>query len=165
MRFTKTRDLLRRMINTHRLLAAVVAMLAMFAFAAEESSSIGVVYPEVEEPYMGIFLQIIEGIKAGARGEVISYRIMGEASANAINAWAHSHSLKRVILLGRQNIKAARLLDPSIRVVVGGALVAAAADMPIFSAVSLAPDPESLFKTLKQIAPLIERVIVVYSPA
>ncbi|MES2354065.1 MAG: ABC transporter substrate binding protein [Pseudomonadota bacterium] len=157
-----------RVLDKCRLLFILIALFlatrAIVTFAAEESGPIGVIYPEVDEPYLGIFLQMIDGIKEGTRGEVVTYRLTGGADANALNAWAHDRSLKRIILLGRQSIKVARLFDPSIRVVAGGALITPAADMPTLGAVSLAPDPELLFKTLKRSAPSVERVIVIYSP-
>jgi putative ABC transport system substrate-binding protein len=149
----------------HFFFAVVLTTTAMPRFAIADSTTLAVIYPEVEEPYLGIFLQIVEGIKERAKGEVVLSRIKGETDANASNAWLRESSAKRAILLGRQGVKLAKQIDPEVRRVVGGALLAPGPDTSTFSGISLTPDPDRLFALLKRLAPSIKRVFVVFNPA
>lgn len=149
----------------HALIAAVFMIVTVPSRAVAESMVLGVIYPEVEEPYLGIFLQIVEGVKEKARGEVVLYRARGEVDTSSLNVWLRERSVKRAILLGRQGVKLARFIEPGIRVVVGGAILAPGVDGATPAGISLTPDPEQLFAMLKQLAPSTKRVNVIFNPA
>src|SRR5256885_1229434 len=136
--------------------AAIAILIFPFGAFAE---AIAVIYPDVEETYLSIYLQILDGIKEKAKGDIVPHQIKGEVDAPGLNGWLRSRSIKRTILLGRQSIKVANLIDPSIRVVMGGAILSPTPDTPLLSGISLTPDPERLFMTLRQLAPSIKRVI------
>lgn len=127
-----------------------------------ETGSIAVLYPDVEEPYRGIFAKIIEGIEAQVGAPVVSFAVGGARSAQDIMAQLKRQDIKVVIALGRQGMKAASTLDQEVGVVAGGVVSPPMGDGRSFPIVSLAPDPKMLFERLKHFMPDVRRVIVVY---
>ncbi|MES2951861.1 MAG: ABC transporter substrate binding protein [Pseudomonadota bacterium] len=131
---------------------------------AAENGHIAVLYPDLEEPYRGIFAKIIEGIEAQVGAPVASYAVGGANSAQDILAQLKRQDIKVVIALGRQGMKAASALDSEFGVVAGGVVSPPTGDGRSFPIVSLAPDPKMLFERLKHFMPEVRRVIVVFDP-
>ena len=129
-----------------------------------EAGAIAVLYPDLEEPYRGIFAKIIEGIEAQVGAPVASYAVGGANSAQDIVAQLKRQDIKVVIALGRQGMKAASTLDHEFGVVAGGVVSPPTGEGRSFPIVSLAPDPKMLFERLKHFMPDVRRVIVVYDP-
>jgi putative ABC transport system substrate-binding protein len=129
-----------------------------------EAGAIAVLYPDLEEPYRGIFAKIIEGIEAQVGAPVASYAVGGANSAQDIVAQLKRQDIKVVIALGRQGMKAASALDNEFGVVAGGVVSPPTGEGRSFPIVSLAPDPKMLFERLKHFMPDVRRVIVVYDP-
>ena len=126
--------------------------------------SIAVIFPELGEPYRGIFAKIIEGIEERAKMKVRRYPIGANPEAADLNLQFKRDGVKVAIALGRQGLKAASGLSRDIAVVVGGVLVPPEAENRNLSGISLTPDPALLFVRLKNLMPGIRRVIVVYDP-
>jgi len=131
---------------------------------AAESGSIAVLYPDIEEPYRGIFAKIIEGIEAQVGAPVASFAVGGALSAQDIMVQLKRQDIKVVIALGRQGMRAASALDHDFGVVAGGVVSPPSGDGRSFPIVSLAPDPKMLFERLKHFMPDVRRVIAVYDP-
>lgn len=129
-----------------------------------ESGAIAVLYPDLEEPYRGIFAKIIEGIEAQVGAPVVSYAVGGANSAQDMVTQLKRQDIKVVIALGRQGMKAAAALDHEFGVVAGGVVSPPTGEGRSFPIVSLAPDPKMLFERLKHFMPDVRRVIVVYDP-
>lgn len=125
---------------------------------------VAVIYPDLMEPYRGIFAKIIEGIEGNSRIQVRSYAIGPKLEAIELNKLLKRDGVKVVIALGRQGIKAAFTLDRDIAVVVGGVLGASEIDNRNVSGVNLTPDPGLLFVRLKSLLPNHKKVIVIYDP-
>lgn len=131
---------------------------------AAESGNIAVLYPDLGEPYRGIFAKIIEGIEAQVGAPVASLAVGGALSAQDIVASLKRKDIKVVIALGRQGMKAASALEREFGVVAGGVVSPPDGDGRLFPVVSLAPDPKMLFERLRHFMPEARRVIVVYDP-
>lgn len=131
---------------------------------AAESGHIAVLYPDLGEPYRGIFAKIIEGIEAQVGAPVASLAVGGALSAQDIVASLKRKDIKVVIALGRQGMKAASALEREFGVVAGGVVSPPEGDGRIFPVVSLAPDPKMLFERLRHFMPEARRVVVVYDP-
>ncbi len=129
-----------------------------------EPGHIAVLYPDLGDPYRGIFTTIIEGIEAQTGSRVASYAVGGDMTAQDIVANLKRQEIKVVIALGRQGMKAASSLEREFGVVVGGVMSAPEGGGRNFPVVSLAPDPGMLFERLKHFMPGARRVIVVYDP-
>lgn len=126
--------------------------------------NIAVLYPDLGEPYRGIFAKIIEGIEAQAGVRVASYAVGGSMTAQDIVIKMKQQDIKVVIALGRQGMKAAVGMEREFGVVAGGVVSAPEGDGRKFPVVSLAPDPGMLFERLKHFMPDARRIIVVYDP-
>lgn len=132
--------------------------------AAQPLRSIGVLYPDIGEPYRGVFTKIVEGIEEHARSRVVTRAVGANASAAEVSAELRRQDVRVVIALGRNGLKVAAGLDRDIGVIAGGVVSvpeAEARNVPIFS---LAPDPALLFSRLQLLMPGVKRIFVVYDP-
>lgn len=127
-------------------------------------ASIAVIFPDLGEPYRGIFAKIIEGIEERAKMQVRRYPIGANLDPAELHLRFKRDGVKVAIALGRQGLKAASGLSRDIAVVVGGVLVPPEAENRNLSGISLTPDPALLFVRLKSLMTGIRRVIVVYDP-
>lgn len=134
------------------------------AVLGSESGAIAVLYPDLGEPYRGIFAKIIEGVEAQVGARVASYAVGGSTTEQDILANLKRQDVKVVIALGRQGMKAASGLAREYGVVVGGVVSAPEDEARNYSVISLAPDPGMLFERLKHFMPSARRVVVVYDP-
>ena len=130
--------------------------------ASLAKGSIAVLYPNVEEPFRGAFIGIIQGIEERTKLRVRSYALDPKVDAAELNATLKHNGTKVVIALGRQGLTAAAGLDREISVLVGGVLLLS--DTDNLMGISLTPDPALLFARLRALLPELRRVVVVYNP-
>ncbi len=120
-----------------------------------------VVYPSVPAPFDQIFNEILEGIDTNHAGDIALKAITKKDSTEEVLEWIENIDSSMVIALGRSGYEVAKGLDDNIPAVVGA--------LPIkpngVSGVSLIGDPKLLFDALSVLAPQINTVHVVYSPA
>lgn len=136
---------------------------SLFVSETRAAGNIAVVYPDIAEPARTVFAKILSGIEAQA-GKVPSFQIGAGFNAQDFAAEIRRQDVKVVIALGRNGLKVASGLDPTVRLVVGG-VVSAPPEADARAMVhSLAPDPALLFQRLKRFVPGARRVFVVYDP-
>jgi putative ABC transport system substrate-binding protein len=126
------------------------------------AETIGVLYPDIGEPFRKVFSEIIDGIEEQASARVRSYPVSANQDGAELAAALRRNGTRVVVALGRQGIRAAAALDLPLGVVVGG--VATVADAERQVGISLTPDPVLLFAQLKILAPGVRRVVVIYHP-
>lgn len=145
---------------------ALVAVLAVTspAWAAGENG-IAVIYPNINEPYRGIFEKIIEGIEDKVGIRVSNYSVHADTNIAVLKASLLQQNTSVVIALGRQGMKTAMSLNNGIGVVVGGVLTMPGNEARGIQVISLSPDPALLFARMKALMPAAKRVFVVYDPA
>lgn len=145
---------------------ALVAALAVTspAWAAGEDK-IAVIYPNINEPYRGIFEKIIEGIEDKIGIRVADYPVHADTNIAVLKASLLQQNTSVVIALGRQGMKTAMSLNNGIGVVVGGVLTVPENEARGIQVISLSPDPALLFARMKALMPAAKRVFVVYDPA
>lgn len=131
---------------------------------SSNSNAIAVIYPNVGEPFRGIFTKIIDGIEDKTKIKVKSIPIENNMDATEVNAQLKKYGAKVVIALGRQGLKSAAGLDRDLTVVVGGVLTLPESERSSLTGVSFTPDPAVLFTRLKSLLPESRRVFVVYDP-
>lgn len=131
---------------------------------ANETGNIAVLYPDLGEPYLSIFLKIIEGVEAQVGAPVARFAVGGALSPADIVTQLKRQDIKTVIALGRQGMRVASVLEREFGVVAGGVVSPPESGGRSFPLVSLAPDPKMLFERLKHFMPEVRRVIVVYDP-
>jgi putative tryptophan/tyrosine transport system substrate-binding protein len=128
-----------------------------------QDALVAVVYPELAEPYRTIFAQMLQGVREVAGAGVVPLSLGADVEASGLAAYLRQSGIKKVIVLGRQAIKAASTLSPDVQVVLGGAVLAPSAETKLASAISLTPDADQLFAMLRQLAPEVRRVFTVFS--
>lgn len=146
-------------------LAAFVWLSPLVLAASDDPTrALAVVYPDIGEPYRSVFTAIIEGIEDRLKTRVSSYAIGTPGNAQALVRELRRREVRTVILLGRNGLKLASLLDRQVGVVAGGVLSVPEGQAQSLSVLSLAPDPALLFAQLKSMVPGARRVLVVYDP-
>lgn len=131
--------------------------------ASTADEAIAVLYPNLGEPFGTVFRQIVAGIEAGAPAHVTSIALPGTYAPERLAGELRDKGIRVIIALGRHGLEAAEGVADG-RPVVGGAVLASPGDRsPADTVVSLTPDPELLLERLRQIAPKVRRVFVVYS--
>jgi putative ABC transport system substrate-binding protein len=159
---------LRRALPAAAILRACVSLcawllIAIYSTAARAATHpIAVVYPDIDEPYRSVFTKIIEGIEDQAKSRVAAFAMGPNLSMQTLRAELKRQDVRTVIALGRNGLKSALELDPSINVIAGGVVGLPDADPRLHTVLSLAPDPALLFERLKTLQPSVKRVIVVY---
>jgi putative ABC transport system substrate-binding protein len=126
------------------------------------AAPIGVIFPDIGEPYRQIFSEIIEGVEDQARQRVRSYPVGNNADMGELSSTLKRNGTKVVIALGRQGSKAASSLEQQFNIVVCG--VPPLPDGERQVGVLMTPDPGLLFSQLKVLVPTARKVIVVYNP-
>ncbi|NRF69927.1 hypothetical protein HLB44_23250 [Aquincola sp. S2] len=146
-------------------LATLLATPAAAVFAqADAAPALAVIYPDIGEPYRGVFTKIVEGIEQQARGKVASYAVGPAGLSPEAQAELRKREVRAVIALGRNGLKAVGALDRSIAVIAGGVLAVPESEARDFAVHSLTPDPALLFARLRSLVPSARRVAVVYDP-
>jgi putative ABC transport system substrate-binding protein len=132
---------------------------------AVEGAQIAVIYPDIGEPYRGIFEKIIEGIEEKAGDGIAKRPLDSDANIGALKASLLRENTKVVIALGRQGMKTALSMKGDLGIVVGGVLTVPEDEARGQPVISLSPDPALLFSRMKTLKPATKRVFVVYDPA
>ncbi len=78
------------------------------AFPAPEPAPVAVLYPDVREPYRGVFLNIIHGIEEGLDSPASLHALAEGDDIPALGAQLARERVKAVIALGRIGLMAAR---------------------------------------------------------
>ncbi len=152
------------------LLALVVAIqLLLFALPVsaqvKATDDILVFYPDVPDPYVRVFSDIIDGIRSSYPGEVKDRVLARNASLDDVVAILDSTQLNTAVALGNQAMDIVQQLPPDYLTVSSAILAAPENVAPDFTAITLAPDPDELFRELVALAPHIKTVHVSYQQA
>lgn len=134
------------------------------AWAAEEDA-IAVLYPDIGEPYRGIFEKMIEGIEDKVGNRIASHPVRADTDIDVLKASLVRQNTKVVIALGRQGMKTVVGLGNGVKLVVGGVMTVPESEALGQPVISLSPDPALLFARMKMLMPATKRVFVVFNPA
>lgn len=149
-------------------LPVISAMLLGLTFSLTvqaQEPSVAVLYPEVRDPYRGVFLKIVRGIETELKRPVSQYLLKSDedASQSIIERMKAGH-IDVVISLGQAGLSAAKPISAVFPVVIGAVFVSPGQDMQGISGISLTPDPEVLLDRLKALVPGAKEVTVIYDP-
>ena len=143
-------------------MATALSCSVLGAFA--KGAAIAVLYPDVREPYSSIFKDVLEGIKREADGKVKSYALKKDESVANLKQWLRKQDPETVILLGNRGKSVAEEVQREFVTLTGAAILSDENINAGVVGISLAPAPSRLLSKLKQLAPKVRRVIVVYHP-
>lgn len=138
---------------------AISLGLALPRAVADDSATI--LYPDAGGAYRGVFESIVQGIE-DQRLRTRKIALRDDMSREEIASRVVASGSKSVIALGRQGLAAALELGADYTVFVGGISMQPNANKNL-AGISLAPDPALVFSRLKNIAPAIKRIFVVYN--
>ena len=147
----------------NRALLAIFCLFVLGAFAG--GAPIAVLYPDVREPYSSIFRDIVGGIKRESGAKVTTYSLKTEDSLEEVREWLDKMHPKAVILLGNRGKYLADELGENYLTIAGAAILSGDYVQSGLSGISLTPSPRRLFAKLKEIAPDVERITVIYHDA
>ncbi|MCG6968829.1 MAG: ABC transporter substrate-binding protein [Gammaproteobacteria bacterium] len=145
------------------LFAAVVCCLCLPSVGYSRVR-IAVIYPQVDQPYAKVFEQIIADIRLQKGFEVQTYTLSDNYDPGTVSQWIRKQNAQTLVALGQRGVDIVESLNMDIPIIVGAVLYASVSQNNLVSGISLTPDPDLLFKHLKQLAPGIKRVHVVYNP-
>jgi len=157
-----------RNIVSYIRIAALILLASLFLLSpawAVGEIRIAVVYPDIGEPYRGIFEKIIEGIEDKVGNKVMKFSVRPETDIAKLKSSLILQNTKVVIALGRQGMNMAVALHNDIGMVVGGVLTVPDGESRGQPVISLTPDPALLFSRMKALNPAAKRVYVVYDPS
>ena len=139
---------------------ALCLMASTFSSAAD--TTVAVIYPDIGEPYHSFFDKIIEGVASKAR--IASFPVGNNSNTQQLADELHRLNIQKVVVLGRNGIKAAFGLGQDMQMVAGGIISAPEFEIQGMRVHSLAPDPALLFARMTLMMPSVKRVYVVYDP-
>jgi len=141
------------------------SLMASSVWGFANGAPLGVVYPELREPYKKIFETIIGGIESEIGRPIDKYSLSKSFDSIRLQSEIENHGNQVVLALGLRGVKAIRQTGLDIPVVVGAVLSTRIEQQTLSTVgISLVPDPNILFKKLKLFAPSIKTVSVVYNP-
>lgn len=134
--------------------------LVLLPLAFADDSAV-VIYPDAGGAYRVVFESIVQGIE-DQRLKTRKIALRDDMTREEIAARVAASGAKAVIALGRQGVAAALELSPDHTVFVSGIQMQPAGNRAI-NGILLAPDPALVFARLKNFAPAVRRVFVVYN--
>ncbi len=143
------------------LLVGIIICLSLFsASPVFAKSSIAVLYPDVPAPYSSIFEKILSGISSNSLFTYHYYPLNKKTDIKQLSSQLKSEQIDGVIALGRSGYFATKKIKTDRPIIVGALQLIPNG----VSGISLAVDPEMLFRQLRTLVPKVERVSVVYTP-
>lgn len=147
-------------------LLCLLHLCASTAWSADAlvAGQVAVLFPDIREPYRGIFTKIIEGIEDKLQGKVVAIAVPSSPNMAELQENLKRLKIRVVIGLGRQGVNLAYQLDRDFAVMGGAVLSASEDESKAMRLYSLMPEPALLFARAKFFNPNIKRVTVVYDP-
>ena len=153
-----------------RALRALVTMGAAWAWTDalalphEDARHLAVIYPDIGEPFRGVFAQILDGIQGQAGRAVAQFALNPATPLPELAAELRRREVRVVIALGRSGLQASASLDRGMTVIAGCVLAVPESVAQEYTVHSLTPDPRLLFGQLGRLLPSARRVFVVHDP-
>ncbi len=126
------------------------------------AQKVAVIYPEVRDPYLQIFLTIIDGAKTVPNTDITPYPLKKQNSPENLKRWFEQNNINVAITLGNRGYAVIPDIPISFPVVTGAILINP--DTNGVSGISLAPSPQNLFLFLRKLLPQISNIHTIYLP-
>lgn len=131
---------------------------------AEQVNNIAVVYPKIREPYLSIFEEIKAGIDQSLPKPAKAIIIDQQTTASTLGARLDEANITSIITLGNGAYRLSEKLAEE-RVIIGGAVLTRPEDNQKGApSISMIVSPKLQFLQLKEIAPNINTIHVIYNP-
>jgi putative ABC transport system substrate-binding protein len=139
-------------------------MLLFFASWCEAASGpvkLVILYPHVDGAYARVFDEIVRGAKEHARISASSVAVNNKTKPQEVELLLEDNPAQAILALGQRSYRLSQQLTTDLPTVVG-AVVTPVYEYPT---ISLSGDPDVFFTHLKNLAPQVKRVFIVYSEA
>ncbi|WP_455205388.1 ABC transporter substrate-binding protein [Kaarinaea lacus] len=143
---------------------ALITICLISPSVSAKTTRVAVLYPNVASPYNAVFDQIINGIKSQSGIHAETLAIDKDFNLQQIHTWITKRNADVLIALGQRGMAVVDKLSVDIPVVASAVLYLEEPQIQTTTGISLTPDPKLLFTQLKQLAPEVKRVFVVYNP-
>jgi putative ABC transport system substrate-binding protein len=149
----------RRLFAFVCLVIVILALLGVRAIAAGPVTA--VLFPDIREPFRGVFLSITKGIEDA--GLVVRlHPIEDDESDESIRLWVQRSGVQSVIALGSRGQSLSDELSPYVPVVMGAVHISPQLQDKRYYGIALSPQPRLLLQRLKALAPNVNRVTLIY---
>lgn len=137
--------------------------LAAFPCATtSEPMATAILYPDIREPFRGVFLSIAQGIRERVGGRVELLAVSEDDDLSGINPWLVRNGIGSVVALGSRGQSLSEALSDSVPVVIGAIHMSPDVDDREYYGLSLSPDPDVMLRRLVSLAPGVRRVTIVH---
>lgn len=141
------------------LFLCLVILITLPVKAYSEKSISVLVYPQTNTSYARVIDAIIKGMEKSGRVSLSKYEISDKTTVNEINELVNGRSHDAIISLGSYALGIINRSSPSIPVIAGATLL----DNDSKAGISLIGNPDEFMRLLRQVAPGVRRVHVVYN--
>lgn len=86
----------------------LLLLMTVHPWGFAQGKRIGVLYPEIREPYRGIFASIVAGVRESDVGSVAEFVLQESTEEVRIDAWLEDEAIDVLIALGRRGFDAVR---------------------------------------------------------
>lgn len=138
-------------------------LLLMVKGVFAHGEDVGVIYPDLREPYRSIFTNIIEGIRDSTGDDIKILSVKKEDNVDMVSDWIDTNKITSLIALGSRSQKLLSNLDAPNKIV--GAITRPPKENGFEAGVLLTPDPNRIFKEIRRLVPDVQKLYVVYSKA
>jgi putative ABC transport system substrate-binding protein len=136
-------------------------LMLFMSSASGQGESVGVVYPDIREPYRSIFTSIIDGIKDTVGNDVQLFLVDKDESKKDLNEWITKNGIRSLIALGSQSHRLASTAKLENKIV--GAIIKPPQEDGYKAGILLSPDPGEVIRKILDLVPSTQRIYLVYS--
>lgn len=136
--------------------------ITLYSGSVLAAGSIGVLYPEIREPYNQIFVSITAGITEQHQGDVNLFKLQGNTSVNDIKLWLVKHEVNALITLGSQGLTLGQQLQEQLPVVAGAVSINAGTNT--VNGISMHVSPSTVLQNMAKLLPNVRTVHFVFHP-
>ena len=100
-------------------LMLVAMVFSLLLYAADVEPRVAVLYPEIREPYLSIFLDIMDGVEDGFEGDVTRYQLNKGYDPEQLRGQMSRDGVDAIVALGKQSYYAVKKLprqEPAIAI-------------------------------------------------
>lgn len=151
-------------LNAYFLLLSALVLAFTVPCLRGTPPAIGILYPDIREPYRSVFRNIIEGIQKEQGFSSLKYVLKKDEQLSDVTSWLKKDKIEVAVVLGSRGLEMALEFPDAIQLVYGAVLIPPDSFPRDAKGITLTPDPGILFSSLENLAPEVKRIIVVYNP-
>lgn len=137
-----------------------ILFLWLLALQCVSGEEVGVVYPDLREPYAEVIREMLRGIRDGLDARTANLKIGKKTSERNIQQWVNSKNITTLVSLG--NASESLTNSISINRVIGATKSGPNSSINYDGMVSMLPAPESVFEKAERLFKGVAQMHVIY---